>query len=68
MEKPKCFFCDSELIWNSDCNASDLYGDYDDNDTATIEFFTCPKCGRSYEVCDPTEEERRRDYNEYWNE
>ena len=62
----RCFFCGSELIWGSSCNLKDVCADAEDNDGGTVSFYTCPKCGRSYEIYDPIEEERETSYKEYW--
>lgn len=60
----KCFFCGSELCWNSDANANDLWDGY--SDEACMHFYTCPRCGRSYEVVEPDLEEKNLNYKEYW--
>ena len=64
----KCPFCGGELAWNSDFNASELYGgEYSDDDPAVCSYYTCRRCGRSYEICDPVQEERDGEYSDYWN-
>lgn len=44
-----CFFCHSELHWDSDTDASDYYDDEKYKD-ATLMFFHRPECGAEYEV------------------
>lgn len=62
----KCMYCDTELVCTGCVNCSE-HGDYKDTDSAVISYFDCPKCGRSYEVWEPNEEDRNGRYNEYWN-
>jgi hypothetical protein len=47
------------LIWD---NSTDRM----DDENAVVDFYHCPKCGYSYEVYSPTEEEKV-DYKDYWN-
>ena len=64
----KCPFCGGELAWNSDFNANELYdGEYSEDDPAVVSYYTCTRCGRPYEVCEPAQEEREGEYSEYWN-
>lgn len=62
--KKRCFLCGTELIRNSDFSRSDIY---DDDDGGIVSYYTCPHCGRTYEISDPCAEERDVEYNEYWN-
>lgn len=64
----KCFFCGSELIWGSDFNLEEVCDLAKEGDGGVVSYYTCPTCGRTYEVCDPPEEERKTSYKEYWNE
>lgn len=66
MDKKCCFTFGTPLIWDSDANANEVSSEYDDDDFATIQYYHCPKCGRSYEVVEPTHEEKEKDYKEYW--
>lgn len=36
----KCFYCDAELIWDSDT---------ENEDGTTTSFYHCPECGAEYE-------------------
>lgn len=63
----KCIFCDGDLRWESDANADEVYDNYEGDDGAVIGYYTCTKCGRSYEIVDPPKEERDGEYKEYWN-
>lgn len=69
MEKEglKCLFCGGDLCWESDSNANDTYAEFSESDSAIVSYFHCTKCGRTYEICEPTEDERNSTYNEYWN-
>ena len=62
-----CPLCGGALQWDSDQNAADVCDGYDENDTAVISYYTCGKCGRSYEICDPPKKERENEYKDYWN-
>ena len=42
---------------------SEIYPDYDDE--AVTEFYTCSRCGRDFEITDPTKE-GKKDYKDYW--
>ena len=66
--KPRCHFCGNELILDDSQMCSDLNVDYEGDEEAMVHFSHCPKCGRSYEIFDPTKEEREKYYDEYWNE
>ena len=66
MKTKNCFFCSEEVRWNSDANANEILAGYDEDDTAVVSFFTCPRCGRSYRVADPSQEERENEYREYY--
>lgn len=66
MKTKNCFFCGEEVRWNRDANANEILTGYDEEDTAVVSFFTCPRCGRSYRVADPSQEERENEYREYY--
>lgn len=57
--------CGTELIWNSSEDGQNVSERYTEDDSAVINFYSCPKCGTSVEVYDPTEEEKS-DYT-FWN-
>lgn len=67
-DKPRCHFCGNELILDDSKMCADVNVDYEGDEEAMVHFSHCPKCGRSYEIFDPTKKERDRDYKEYWNE
>lgn len=58
-ETKRCFCCGEGLIWDSSTDRMD-------DENAVVDFYHCPKCGYSYEVYSPTEEEKV-DYKDYWN-
>lgn len=63
-----CIFCGGELSWSSTEMAADVYpGEYEDDGSATVNELQCRRCGRMYEVLDPTEEERETDFRDYWD-
>lgn len=66
--RPMCFYCGTQLIWDSSEQACYLYPDYSEDDSATVDMWHCPLCGRSIEVVEPNEEERKTNYNNYWKE
>ena len=47
---------------------ADVNVDYKGDEEAMVHYSHYPKCGRSYEIFDPTKEEREKYYDEYWNE
>ena len=67
-DKPRCHFCGNELILDDSQMCADVNVDYEGDEEAMVHFSHCPKCGRSYEIFDPTKEEREKYYDEYWNE
>ena len=51
---PKCFYCDTELIWGADFDAEEIYGEGDEETAGRIvSTYTCPHCGAEYEVLQP---------------
>lgn len=63
----ECLFCKTELIWDSDFDGHEVDEDsYEDGDGAIVSFYTCPCCGRKYQISDPTKEEMENEYKEYW--
>ena len=40
---------------------------YREDDVAVVDYYNCERCGRSYEIFEPREEERDTDYAKYWN-
>lgn len=45
---PKCFYCHTPLIWQTDEMAQDLYEDAGADDL--IQFYNCPNCNADYDV------------------
>ena len=64
--KLKCLLCDGELIWDSDANLEDVCSEALEGDGGVVGYYTCSKCGRSYEISDPIKEERETVYKNYW--
>ena len=64
---PRCFICGHPVICGCDFSAEE-YGcdpnEYDDS--AIVSTWHCSYCGRSYEMFDPSIEEKEL-YQEYWN-
>ncbi len=56
--RPVCFYCVGVLYWDSASDRSD-------DDDAVVDFYHCMRCGTSYEVYEPNEEEKQ-DYKGYW--
>ena len=65
----KCFFCGSDLCWDNDFDANEVFlGCYDDDDGAISSYYHCMNCGRSYTITDPSREEKENEYSDYWKE
>lgn len=63
----KCIFCGGDLSFDGQEMASHKSFNYDGDDEAMVHYFSCRKCGRDYEVLDPTKEVKKEGYAEYWN-
>ena len=59
-DKPRCHFCGNELILDDSQMCADVNVDYEGDEEAMVHFSHCSKCGRSYEIFDPTKEEREK--------
>lgn len=57
-ETKRCFCCGGGLIWDSSTDRMD-------DENAVVDFYHCPKCGYSYEVYSPTEEQES--YKDFWD-
>jgi DNA-directed RNA polymerase subunit RPC12/RpoP len=66
-EAMECLFCGGRLIWDSDANIEDVHSMAEEGDGGVASYYTCSRCGRSYEICDPIKEERETAYREYWD-
>ena len=66
---PKCFVCGTELVFQDSemCEVATRSEAYKDDDEAIMNYYLCPCCGRSYEVYDPSREEKEGDYKAYWD-
>lgn|GEM_PF-4758806 len=62
-----CLKCGGELVWDRAEMAADVYADYEGDEVAIVDFYHCLRCGCSYELVDPNEEERSGSYKEYWD-
>lgn len=58
--RPICFYYGGVICWDSS-------GDRSYDDDSVVDFYHCMRCGASYEVCQPNEEEKQ-DYKEYWKD
>lgn len=67
MGKIYCYFCGGELQWSGDANASDVSGEYREDDPAVVSLYTCARCGRDYEIFEPDEDARMGEYKDYWH-
>lgn len=56
--RPLCFRCGGVLCWDSSAPRSD-------DENAITDWYHCLKCGTSYEITEPSEEEKE-DYKEFW--
>lgn len=68
LRHPVCPLCGGELTWNSCAMRSQLSDDCTDDDPAMVYYYRCLRCGRNYEIVDPTKDERDGDYSAYWQE
>ena len=54
----KCFYCGGEVMYTNEDMLSDLMGiDLPEEEDSIVGFFTCSKCGASYEVYQSNEKE-----------
>lgn len=60
----ECLFCRGELCWNSDFTRDEVFSDGDES--GIVSYYTCMRCGREYEISEPTEEEKNTMYSDYW--
>lgn len=58
--RPICFNYGGVICWDSS-------GDRSEDDDSVVDFYHCMRCGASYEVCQPNEEEKQN-YKEYWKD
>ena len=59
MDEKRCFHCGTPVIWDSDTESPV-------DDETTLSYYHCPKCGYSYEVAEPSEQEKKEDYKDFW--
>ena len=54
----KCFYCGGEVMYTNEDMLSALMGiDLPEEEDSIVGFFTCSKCGASYEVYQSNEKE-----------
>ena len=54
----KCFYCDSEVIWQSDFDSYDIGYVETEEENYLVSYYQCPTCGAFYEVqCKGKDEE-----------
>ena len=63
--KPNCPRCGHEIIWGNDCMSSDISDEFAQDDMSVTSYYTCPNCGASIELIDPSDKDKK-DYP-YWN-
>ena len=61
-----CPFCGGALVWGYDCQANEISDLYSEYDAAVASYYDCQTCGRSYEIIEPTKEERETTFQKYW--
>lgn len=61
-----CPLCGGRLIQYGEAAASDWEGDYEGDDEALVSYLVCRRCGRDFEITDPTKEAREGEYREFW--
>lgn len=54
-----------EMVCDSEVNANDQSAEYEEEDAACVSYYHRGKCGRSYEITEPSKEERETYYKEY---
>lgn len=64
---PKCFYCDADLIWQSDVMMCEINDFYEGDEDSICTYYTCSGCGMNYEVYPPTKDELEKFYNESKN-
>lgn len=66
MDLQKCPFCGGDICHSGDFMANEIFDDYADDDDAIVSNYVCMRCGRDFEVMEPTLEQRNNEYAEYW--
>lgn len=68
MEKEMiCPICGGKLANAGREPAANVKMEYQGDSQAIVRYYECSKCGRDFEIYDPTKEKRESDYKEYWN-
>jgi len=62
-----CPKCGGELILDSSMSLCDVYDNAEGDTEGIVDYYTCSKCGREYEICDPNKDERDGEYSDYWH-
>ena len=63
----RCLVCSSLLCWDNDYDLGDVTGTEDDGG-GIMTTWHCPHCGRTYEIYDPSKEEKESQYSDYWQD
>ncbi len=63
----RCIFCGGELSFDGQERVGTWRNGYGGDKVAMLNYVRCKKCGRDYEIFDPTAEERATDYKDYWD-
>lgn len=63
----KCPLCGGNLQTAGSEQAANVRMEYQGDQSAKVRYYTCGKCGREYEIFDPTKDNREGQYREYWN-
>lgn len=61
-----CPRCGTEIFWMNDYMSYEVTGEFTEDDTSITSFYSCPNCGATIEVIDPSDEDKK-DYS-FWNE
>lgn len=64
----RCVFCGGQMSFDGTETVERLWPGYELDESAQVTFAHCIRCGRDYEIVDPTKEEREGTYKEYWEE
>ena len=62
-----CPYCGGRMVWSTPDMAYELCDEYDEEDTAVVDYYVCQECGRDFEIYEPNEEARKTTYKQYWN-
>ena len=63
-----CPFCGGHHYWSTTEMANERIDEYDEDDTAMVNYYVCERCGRDFEIVDPPRKERLTTYKDYWRD